>query len=54
MPVEIEIPDAEISAEEGWFSPSHGVRVPTPLVRARRMSRPGADATDLVLRVSRR
>jgi uncharacterized heparinase superfamily protein len=37
--------------EDGWYSPSYGVRVPTTFLRARRRSRPGEDVTELSLRV---
>ncbi len=39
------------SVEEGWRSPSYGVREPTPFVRARRPSRAGTDETTLELNV---
>jgi hypothetical protein len=49
--LEIECPQATVEVAEGWLSPGYGVRTPTPLIRARRDSRPGADATTLTLRV---
>jgi hypothetical protein len=53
--LEIECPEADLEIAKGWLSPSYGVRVPTPLVRARRQSRPGKDVTELTLHiVSRR
>jgi hypothetical protein len=40
--------------ERGWYSPSYGVRVRTPFLRAARRARPGRDVTTLVLRAVRR
>jgi hypothetical protein len=51
--LEIECPDAEVVVEESWYSPSYGVRVPAPLVRGRRQSRPGTDVSELTVRVTR-
>jgi Heparinase II/III-like protein/Heparinase II/III N-terminus len=50
--LEIECREAEFEVTEGWLSPSYGVRVPTPLVRARRESLSGTDVTELTLRVT--
>ncbi len=43
--------DVEFRVEEGWYSPSYGVRVRTPYLRARRRSAPGRDETEFRLRV---
>jgi hypothetical protein len=51
--LEIECPEADVELGDGWLSPSYGVRVPAPLVRARRRSRAGTDVTELTLRVAR-
>jgi uncharacterized heparinase superfamily protein len=40
----------EFRPEPGWYSPRYGVREPTTFLRARRLSRPGEDVTDLALR----
>jgi len=40
----------EFAVEEGWYSPSYGVRVRTPFVRARRRSAPGKGFSELTLR----
>jgi Heparinase II/III-like protein/Heparinase II/III N-terminus len=50
--LDIECVGAEFKVDEGWFSPSYGVKVPTPFVRARRRSRPGDEDTKISLRVS--
>ena len=42
------------TVEDGWRSPSYGVREPTPFVRARRRSRAGTDETAFELRVEPR
>ncbi len=44
-------PDLRLEVEEGWYSPSYGVRVPAPFVRARRPARPGRDLMEFYLRV---
>ena len=49
--LEIDCPEADVEVVESWFSPSYGVRVPAPLMRAWRQSRPGKDVTELTLRV---
>lgn len=41
--------DVALTACDGWYSPSYGVRVPTPFVQARRRSRAGADRTIIEL-----
>jgi len=41
----------EFRREPGSYSPSYGVREPTSFLRARRMSRPGKDVTELVVRL---
>ena len=43
----------EFTVEEGWHSPSYGVRVRTPFVRARRRAVPGHDVTRFVLTAER-
>jgi hypothetical protein len=50
----IHAPGLEFAVEPGWYSPSYGVRRRTHFVRARRRSRPGRDATRLVLTAERR
>jgi uncharacterized heparinase superfamily protein len=40
------------NVEEGWNSPSFGVRLRAPFLRARRRSQPGDDTQDLLLTVS--
>lgn len=42
----------EFRVEEGWHSPSFGVREPAPFVRARRMGRPGEDTAVVTLSVA--
>jgi uncharacterized heparinase superfamily protein len=42
----------DFAVEEGWHSPSFGVRVRAPFLRARRRSRPGEDIQELLLCVS--
>ena len=39
--VEIRAEGLEFRPEQGWYSPSYGVRVPTTFLRAHRRSRPG-------------
>jgi hypothetical protein len=46
----IEAEGLDFTVEEGWISPSYGVRVRAPFVRARRRGRPGDDVTELALR----
>ncbi|HET6449340.1 MAG TPA: alginate lyase family protein [Conexibacter sp.] len=50
----IESPALTFVVEDGWQSPAYGIRVAAPFVRARRMSRPGVDVTEIVLRVAAR
>jgi heparinase II/III-like protein len=50
--LEIQIPAAAVAVEDGWYSSSYGVRTRAPLVRARRVSSPGEDVTELTLRVT--
>lgn len=45
----VESPGLEFRVEDGWYSPSYGVRTQTPFLRARRLSRPGRDVTDFRL-----
>lgn len=47
----IEADGLDFAIEDGWISPSYGVRVPAPFVRARRRGRAGDDVTELRLRV---
>ena len=42
----------EFGVEEGWHSPSFGVRVKAPFLRAGRRSRPGEDSQEILLTVS--
>jgi len=46
----IEAEGLEFAIEDGWMSPSYGVRVRAPFVRGRRRGRPGDDVTELRLR----
>lgn len=48
--LELSADGIEWSVEDGWWSPRYGVREPAPFVRARRQSRPGADAQHFLLR----
>ena len=50
--LEIECHETEFEVTESWLSPSYGVWVRAPLVRARRKSRAGIDVTDLRLRIT--
>jgi hypothetical protein len=50
--VEIRAEGLEFRPEEGWYSPSYGVRVPTTFLRARRRSRPGEDVTEITVRAA--
>ncbi|HEV8601971.1 MAG TPA: alginate lyase family protein [Gaiellaceae bacterium] len=50
--VDVRAEGLDFSTEEGWYSPSYGVRAPTTFLRARRRSRPGEDVTEIVVRVS--
>ena len=50
--VEIRAKGLEFRAEEGWYSPSYGVRVPTTFLRARRRSQPGEDVTEITVRAA--
>jgi hypothetical protein len=49
--VDISADGLDFALEDGWYSPSYGVRVPTKFLRSRRRSRPGDDVTEIVLRV---
>ena len=40
----------DFQPEDGWHSPSYGVREPTTFLRARRAARPGRDEQTLILR----
>jgi hypothetical protein len=50
--IHLESEGLEFEPEEGWYSPRFGVREPTTFLRARRLSRPGTDVTEIVLRAS--
>jgi uncharacterized heparinase superfamily protein len=50
----VESPGLDFTVEEGWYSPSYGVRRPTPFLRARRRSRRGRDETTFELRAEAR
>jgi hypothetical protein len=49
--LEVHAEGLDFRAEDGWHSPSYGVRVPTKFLRARRPARAGPDVQELVLRV---
>ena len=49
--LEVRAEGLDFQAEDGWHSPSYGVRVPTKFLRARRPARAGRDVQELVLRV---
>jgi heparinase II/III-like protein len=49
--VEIEAEGLEFRAEQEWYSPRYGVREPTTFLRARRLSRPGEDVTEIRFRL---
>jgi hypothetical protein len=48
--ITVESESLQFVPEKGWYSPRYGVREPTTFLRARRLSRPGTDVTDIVLR----
>jgi Heparinase II/III-like protein/Heparinase II/III N-terminus len=48
--LEIESPGLRFEVEDGWYSPSYGVRIRTPFLRAERRGRPGCDETTFELR----
>jgi Heparinase II/III-like protein/Heparinase II/III N-terminus len=48
--LEVRADGLDFSLEDGWYSPSYGVRVSTKFLRARKQSRPQEDVTDIVLR----
>jgi hypothetical protein len=50
--VEIRAEGLEFRAEQGWYSPSYGVRVPTTFLRASRRSIPGKDVTEITVRAA--
>jgi hypothetical protein len=52
--LEIEAEGATLAVESGWLSPSYGVRVPAPVVRARRIAKSDHDVTRFTLIVSGR
>lgn len=49
--LEIEAVGAILTVEDGWLSPSYGVRVRGPVVRARRIAQSDKDVTRFTLRV---
>jgi uncharacterized heparinase superfamily protein len=50
--LEIEAEGAILTVESGWLSPSYGVRIPAPVVRARRIAKSDHDVTRFRLIVS--
>jgi hypothetical protein len=49
---EIRAEGLEFRPEQGWYSPSYGVRVPTTFLRASRRSQPGEDITEITVRAA--
>jgi hypothetical protein len=49
--VEIRAEGVELRPENGWYSPSYGLRERTTFLRGRRRSRPGEDVTELSIRL---
>ncbi len=47
--IEVRAEGLDFGPEQGWYSSSYGVRVPTTFLRARRRSSPGNDVTEIVL-----
>ena len=47
----VEAKGLDFTVERGWYSPSYGVRVRTPFIKARRRARAGVDVTELRLRL---
>jgi hypothetical protein len=52
--LEVESEGLRFEVDEGWYSPSYGVRERVPFLRARRRGRPGTDVTTIVLRARER
>ncbi len=52
--LEVESDGLRFEVEDGWYSPSYGVRQATPFLRARRRAQPGTDLTAIVLKVRER
>jgi hypothetical protein len=48
--VDVHAEGVDFRPEEGWHSPSYGVRVPTTFLRARRAARAGRDEQTLVIK----
>ncbi len=49
--LEIEAAGVILTVENGWFSPSYGIRFPSPVVRARRIARSEVERTRFTLTV---
>jgi len=52
--LELEAAGATLAIERGWIAPSYGVRIPAPVVRARRRARSDEDSTRFTLTVTQR
>lgn len=52
--LEIAAEGATLTVESGWLAPSYGVRVPAPVVRARRIAQSDEDVTHFTLTVTGR
>ncbi|MGH2921083.1 MAG: heparinase II/III domain-containing protein, partial [Gaiellaceae bacterium] len=49
--LDVQADGLDFRLEDGWHSPSYGIRVPTKFLRARRPARAGTDVQELRLRV---
>lgn len=49
--LELDAPGVELTVEDEWMSPSYGRRERVPYLRGRKRSAPGADRTELTLRI---
>jgi hypothetical protein len=47
----VQVEGASLELEQGWLSPSYGVRVPTPVLRARRIASSDEDCTRFTLTI---